>query len=168
MAAGKIKFVAIPAVLIIAGLLLPAIARVAASPQKQPDSEVNSVSQEAQNNPLGTQTKTPFANAQPGGREMFYKMLLSVMLVAALGIALIYVSKKLLPRIAHLPNKQIRVVETTYIAPRKGIHLVQIGARRLLIASTNENVTMLADLSDATGDFAPPTGDFAAELEKRS
>jgi flagellar biogenesis protein FliO len=52
-------------------------------------------------------------------------------------------------------------VETTYIAPRKGIHLVQIGARRLLIASTNENVTMLADLSDATGDFA-------AELEKRS
>ena len=99
---------------------------------------------------------------------MFYKMLLSVMLVAALGIALIYVSKKLLPRIAHLPNKQIRVVETTYIAPRKGIHLVQIGARRLLIASTNENVTMLADLSDATGDFAPPTGDFAAELEKRS
>lgn len=161
MAAGKIKFFAIPAVLIIAGLLLPAIARVAASPQEQPDSEVNSVSQEAQNNPLGTQTKTPFANAQPGGREMFYKMLLSVMLVAALGIALIYVSKKLLPRIAHLPNKQIRVVETTYIAPRKGIHLVQIGARRLLIASTNENVTMLADLSDATGDFA-------AELEKRS
>jgi flagellar biosynthetic protein FliO len=161
MAAGKIKFVVIPAVLIVAGVLLPAVIRAAAAPQKQPDSAISSDSQEAKNNPLEMQTKEGFANAQTGGRELFYKMLLSVIVVIALGIAVIYVSKKLLPRIVNLPNKQIRVVETTYIAPHKGIHLVQIGERRLLIASTNESVTMLADLTDAAADFA-------AELEKRS
>jgi flagellar biosynthetic protein FliO len=161
MAAGKIKFVAIPAVLILAGVLLPAITRVAAAPQQQPDSAISPNSQQGQNNSLEMQTRAGFANAQPGGRELFYKMLLSVLLVIALGIAVIYVSKKLLPRIANLPSKQIRVVETIYIAPRKGIHLIQIGEHRLLIASTNESITMLADLTDAAADFA-------AELEKRS
>jgi flagellar biosynthetic protein FliO len=81
-------------------------------------------------------------------------MLVSVSLVIALGVAAIYVSRKLLPRIANLPGKQIRVVETAYIAPRKGIHLIQVGARRLLIASTNETITMLADVTESAADFA--------------
>jgi flagellar biogenesis protein FliO len=92
--------------------------------------------------------------------EFFYKMLLSVVLVIALGSAVIYVSKKVLPRFTNLPGKQIRVIETAHIAPRKGLHLVQVGVRRLLIASTNEQITMLADVTESVGDFA-------SELEAR-
>ena len=86
--------------------------------------------------------------------ELFYKMLLSVVLVIALGSAVIYVSKKILPRFSNLPGKQIRVIETTHIAPRKGLHLVQVGVRRLLIASTNEQITMLADVTESATNFA--------------
>jgi flagellar biosynthetic protein FliO len=86
--------------------------------------------------------------------ELFYKMLLSVALVIALGIAVIYVSKKVLPRFSNLPGKQIRIIETVHIAPRKGLHLVQVGIRRLLIASTNEQITMLADVTESATSFA--------------
>jgi flagellar biosynthetic protein FliO len=100
-------------------------------------------------------------NAIPtGGHEMFYKMLLSSLLVIALGIGAIYVSKKMLPRMTSGPNKKIRVLETTHISPRKGLHLIQVGTRQLLIASTNETVTMLADVTDSASDFG-------AQLEAR-
>lgn len=92
--------------------------------------------------------------------EIFYKMLLSVVVVIVLGVAVVYVSKKVLPRFTHISGKQIRVIETTHIAPRKGLHLVEVGSRRLLIASTNEQITMLAEVTE-------PTGDFASELEAR-
>jgi flagellar biogenesis protein FliO len=52
-------------------------------------------------------------------------------------------------------------VETTHLGPRKGIHLIQVGTRRLLIASTDETITMLAEVTDSGPNFA-------AELEKRS
>jgi flagellar biosynthetic protein FliO len=110
------------------------------------------------------QSESVFSNLPSGptsGREFFYKMLLSVLLVAALGIAAIYISKKLLPRFANLPGKQIRVLETAYIAPRKGIHLIQAGNRQLLVASTSQTITLLADVTE-------PEADFAGELEKRS
>lgn len=94
------------------------------------------------------------ASVKKAESELFYKMLLSVVLVIALGGALIYVSKKVLPRFTNPPGKQIQIIETTHIAPRKGLHLVQVGIRRLLIASTNEQITMLADVTETAGDFA--------------
>ncbi len=73
----------------------------------------------------------------------------------------VYVSKKLLPKISNLPGKQIRVIETHHLGPRKSIHLIAAGSRRLLIGSTSETITMLADVTDSGQSFA-------AELEKRS
>lgn len=90
--------------------------------------------------------------------EIFYKMLLSVVVVIALGSAVIYLTKKVLPRFTNQPGKQIRIIETTHIAPRKGLHIVQVGVRRLLIASTNEHITMLADVTGAAKDFADELG----------
>jgi flagellar biosynthetic protein FliO len=85
----------------------------------------------------------------PGAREMFFKMMLSVLLVIALGAAVIYISKKFLPRITNLPGKKIRVIETAHIGPRKMVHLLKIGNQQLLIGSTSENITKLADVTDA-------------------
>jgi flagellar biosynthetic protein FliO len=84
-----------------------------------------------------------------GSRELFAKMMLSVALVAALAIAAFYVSKKVLPKVTNAPDKEIRVVETAYLGPRKTLHVVQVGNQRLLIGSTNETITTLAHLSDA-------------------
>ena len=138
------------------------MARVIATsgPQQQDAVATLSSQEQAQE----TQSESESSNLLSGstsGREFFYKMLLSVLLVIALGIGVIYVSRKLLPRFANLPGKQIRVLETAYIAPRKGLHLIQAGNRRLLVASTNETITMLADVTESAADFA-------VELEKRS
>ena len=90
------------------------------------------------------------------GRELFFKTMLAVLLVIALGVAAIVTCRKLLPRITNPLRGQIRILETAHLGPRKAIHLIEIdnqrgprsaGVKRLLIGSTNENITMLADLT---------------------
>ena len=87
-----------------------------------------------------------------GNKELFYKMMLSVLLVVALGAAAIYTSRKLLPRITNLPGKEIRIIETVHIGPRKTLHLLKIGNQSILLGSTGENITKLADVTDALAD----------------
>ena len=84
-----------------------------------------------------------------GTGEMFFKMTISVLLVIALGVAAIYLSKKFLPRITNVPGKKIRVIETVHLGPRKAIHLIETGGQQLLIGSTNESITMLANVTRA-------------------
>ncbi|MGA2094135.1 MAG: flagellar biosynthetic protein FliO [Sedimentisphaerales bacterium] len=149
MTAGRIKYGVLLAGLILGGGLLCVAGRIkAASGQEQ------TASAEPQKNDTNSLTLPNGADLPRAEGEFFYKMLLSVVVVIALGSAVIYISKKVLPRFTNLPGKQIRVIETTHIAPRKGLHLVQVGVRRLLIASTNEQITMLADVTDSAGDFA--------------
>jgi len=81
--------------------------------------------------------------------DLTSKTIIAVVVVVSLGVAAIYFSKRFLPRIANLPGKQIRIVETAHLGPRKTVHLVKIGNQRLLIGSTNENITMLADVTEA-------------------
>lgn len=88
-------------------------------------------------------------DGSPSNREFFLKITLSIILVVALGGAAIYVSRKVLPKITNLPGRQIHILETTHLGPRKAVHLVKIGERQLLIGSTNESVTTLADVTGA-------------------
>jgi len=86
-------------------------------------------------------------NNGPGALELFFKFMVAVLFLAALGAAGIYVSKKFLPKITNLSGKEIRIAETVHLGPRKAVHLLEIGERRFLIGSTNENITRLADLT---------------------
>ena len=116
----KIKLAAITAGLILAGgLLSPAVG--ASAPMGQ---EPNTASQQIQKNTSGTQPSYEQFSVS-GGREFFYKMLLSILAVAGLGAGVVYVSKKLLPKMSNLPGKQIRVIETHHLGPRKSIHLIR-------------------------------------------
>src|SRR4030042_1618531 len=47
-----------------------------------------------------------------GTRELFFKMMLSVLLVVGLGAAAIYASRRLVGRITNPPGKRIKVVAT--------------------------------------------------------
>ena len=86
-----------------------------------------------------------------GGGEFLYRAMGAVLLVVVLGIAAVYISKKLLPRITNIPGKEIRIIETIHIGPRKAIHLIEVSNQRILIGSTNENIMKLADInSDLT------------------
>ena len=91
-----------------------------------------------------------------GTGELFTRTMLTVLLVVVLGIAAIYLSKKLLPRFSCLPGKRIQVSETVHLGPRKAIHLIKIDEQTLLIGSTNENITKLADVTDPLSDVNLP------------
>jgi len=82
-----------------------------------------------------------------GTRELFIKMMVSVVLVVVLGAGAIYGSKRLAGKFANLPGKRIKIVETVHLGPRKAVHLLRIGDRCLLIGSTNDNISKLADLT---------------------
>ncbi|MFC1635128.1 flagellar biosynthetic protein FliO [Planctomycetota bacterium] len=88
-----------------------------------------------------------------GQKELYYRVMLAILFVVVLGAAAIYVSKKLLPQIAGAPGKEIRILETLHLGPRKAVHLIEIGNRRFLIGSTNENVTKLADITNRFSDM---------------
>ena len=90
-----------------------------------------------------------------GSGELFARAMLAVLFVIVLGAAAVYVSKKLLPKLTSLPGKEIRVIETVHLGPRKAVHVLEIGSRRLLIGSTNENVTTLADITDGFASLSP-------------
>ena len=79
---------------------------------------------------------------------MYSDLLRAILFVVVLGGAAIYASRKLLPRITNLPGKEVRVVETVYLGPRKAVHVLEVGSRRFLVGSTNENITKLADITD--------------------
>jgi flagellar biogenesis protein FliO len=88
-----------------------------------------------------------------GHGDLFLRMMLSVGLVIGLGAVALYVSKRALPRVVHPGGKEIHVLETTYLGPRKALHLFEVGGQRLLIASTGDSVTMLTPINEAWPDL---------------
>ena len=84
----------------------------------------------------------------PSIGNLFFRAVLAVLLVVVFGVAAIYISKKFLPRITNLAGKKIQVIETVHLGPRKSVHLLKIGNRQLLIGSTSESITRLADVTD--------------------
>jgi flagellar biosynthetic protein FliO len=98
-------------------------------------------------------------NVSLGGRELFLKMMLSVVLVIVLGFGALYLSKRVLPKVTNAAGREIRIIETTYLGPRKALHLVEVAHQRLLIASTSDHVTALAHIGDAWLDVPRPEVD---------
>lgn len=89
-----------------------------------------------------------------GNSELFFRMMLSVGLIVGLGAAAFYLSKRVLPKVAHAPGKEIHVLETAYLGPRKTLHLVEVGGQRLLIASTSDCITMLAPIRETWSELS--------------
>jgi len=98
------------------------------------------------------------------GRELFFKMMFSVLLVVVLGGVAIYISRRFLPRIANLPGKEIHVLETAHLGPHKAVHLLKIGNQRFLIGSTTENITKLAELTEVFTEVSAPQMDDNVSL----
>ena len=96
-------------------------------------------------------------------RELLLKTIASVAIVITLGVAAIYVSKKFTGKLGNIQGKKIKIIETTHLGQRKMLHLIKVGNQQLLIGSTNENLTMLADVtaSNSSHDFS----ETLAELE---
>ncbi len=144
----KKKTILMFAAVIVAGGLIGFVAR--ASDEEKAIPSAAPTQESFYGNPALAQTD----DLSFGGKELFFKMMLSVLLVGGLAVGALYLSKKLLPNIAKASGKEIRVIETTYLGPRKALHLVEIGNQRLLVGSTNESITTLAHMDDAWVDLS--------------
>lgn len=96
---------------------------------------------------------SPKTDKSPANHELVLKSMLAVLIVITLGAAAVYVAKKYGSRITGLAGKKIQVVETVGLGPRKSLHMVKISNQYLLIGSTNENITKLADVTDAVAEI---------------
>ncbi|HPS54851.1 MAG TPA: flagellar biosynthetic protein FliO [Sedimentisphaerales bacterium] len=80
--------------------------------------------------------------------ELFSSAVKAIIIVIILCVAIIFISKKLLPKISNLRGRRIQIIETVHLTQRKSLHLIKIDNLQLLIGSTNENITKLAELTD--------------------
>jgi flagellar biogenesis protein FliO len=71
------------------------------------------------------------------------------------------------PAAAETRTGLIDVVATTALGPNRSLHLVRVGAEIVLVGSTDQAVTRIADISpeDAAAlvDLAPPDGRFGSQ-----
>jgi len=79
---------------------------------------------------------------------IWLRMVFAIFIVIALGVGTIYLSKKFLPKLTHGSGKEIQVLETVHLGQRKSLHLLKIGNHKILIGSTNEQISRIADLTD--------------------
>jgi len=78
---------------------------------------------------------------------MTWTLLASLLVVLVLGLLVYGVVKRLLPKLGVKVGRRVRVLETSYLGPRKAIHLLQVGSQRFLIGSTRERITMLSEVT---------------------
>ncbi|MHC4294568.1 MAG: flagellar biosynthetic protein FliO [Planctomycetota bacterium] len=95
------------------------------------------------------------------GVGVMFEMLGYVLVIVILGVIAIIVVKKVLPRIGvGVPSgKRISTLETVYLGPRKTVHLLQVGRRRILVGSSRDGISMLSDVSGAFDDEGEIPGD---------
>jgi flagellar protein FliO/FliZ len=75
-----------------------------------------------------------------------YKMIFSLALVVGLAYGVMYLSKKVLPKVSGVAGRRVQVLETVSLGSRRTVHLLSVGGRHILIGSTQNNITHLADV----------------------
>ncbi|MFC1652708.1 flagellar biosynthetic protein FliO [Planctomycetota bacterium] len=94
--------------------------------------------------------------------EIILKTLGALAVVIVLGLLVVFVSKHWLPKIGQVSGKEIRILESTGLGPRKTLHLIQVGSQRLLIGVTVDRIVKLADVP---GDFESLVQSQLADVE---
>ncbi|MBN1818655.1 MAG: FliO/MopB family protein [Sedimentisphaerales bacterium] len=131
------------------GLLL-LLTALPAWPKTEPDKtsgkDPNSLSVKPPSTPLEKMLQD--RSSLPTG-ELLRKFAIAIGFVAFLGACAYFVSRRIMPKIAMPRGKEISVIETIPLGVRRSLHLVKIGAgRRILIGSTTDSITYLADVSE--------------------
>lgn len=88
-------------------------------------------------------------------------MLAASLLVAVLGFAAFVTVRKLLPKIRPGAGKQICVLETAHLGPRRAVYLLRVGSMKLLLGTSREG---LVKLEDVTAAFPPSYDEIAGKF----
>jgi flagellar biogenesis protein FliO len=94
-----------------------------------------------------------------GAPSPLWQMLGMVVVIAILGVGGLWIVRRLVPKIQQRRGRNIAVLETACLGPSRSVHLLRVGEREFLIASTREHISMLADV---TGAVRVAAGEVAA------
>jgi flagellar biogenesis protein FliO len=75
------------------------------------------------------------------------RLFLMLGFIAIAGVGVWYFVKKMNTPWAGAKDGQLQIVETMHLGPRKTIHIIRAGKKRLLIGNSNEGLRLLADLT---------------------
>ncbi len=100
--------------------------------------------------------------------NLMWQMLAAIVVILILGTLAYVVVKKVLPKIGQTTGKRISLLETVYLQPKQALHLIQVGSRKLLIASSPEGLVRLDDVTDAIGPDYAETAQRIEDAEKAS
>ena len=100
-----------------------------------------------------------------GTGNLIWESLAAVLIILILGGGILFVMRRLMPRIAQARGKQILLMETFHLGPQRALHLVQVGGQRLLLGISRDNIRLLADV---TATVPPPAnGQTATEAKPK-
>jgi flagellar biogenesis protein FliO len=119
--------------------------------------------------PESGQTQTPLRDVQPATDKATVsvsKMLSAAVVVLVLLGLTALAMRKLMPKIVRASGRALAVQESLPLGQGRMLHLVNVGGKKLLIASTKERVSMLADVSSGTG--APSVSSSAWDSQTQS
>ena len=99
-----------------------------------------------------------------GAPSPLWQMLGMVVVIAVFGIGGLWVVKRLVPKIQQRRGRNIAVLETACLGPSRNVHLLRVGDKEFLVASTRERISMLADVTGAVRTPADEIGTRGVEL----
>jgi len=78
------------------------------------------------------------------------RLMTSISIVIVLGVCAYWFTKKFAPKLTRVQGKNISVIETISLGTNKNLYLLEIGGnRRFLVGSTNENINLIADVTES-------------------
>jgi len=106
--------------------------------------------------PLGRQdSNSPFKWTKLGDETSpMWQMIGMVVVIGVLGLLALWMVRRMRSGMAHRHGRNISVLETACLGPHKSVHLLRVGQKEFLVASTRERISMLADVTDGADSTA--------------
>lgn len=82
-------------------------------------------------------------------RQLWRQFFVLLVVVAAMGAAGWYLSRRLMASTTLSKSRCLRIIDTIRLSPRKSIHIVAVGKRAFLIGAGQDQIQLLADISDS-------------------
>jgi flagellar biogenesis protein FliO len=96
---------------------------------------------------LKTWTSSADKSVDSLGGKLTTKFFLMLGFIAAAGFAVWWFIKKMNTPWLGSKNGQLELIETMHLGPRKAVHVIRAGQKQVLLASGNDGIRFLCDLT---------------------
>lgn len=98
-------------------------------------------------------------------RQLIRQLITMIVFVALIGFGVWWFAKRYSKGLMGGKGKLVTVTETVPLGPRKMVHILQIGSRKLLLGSTSDSIRFLADVTEAIGIPSNTEGSERGQVE---